>query len=646
MNNKKRKTFWRNLFHVGFTSCLLSLAHSALSIGGKFTLPEGQTLLIIGQDIDSIDNYNRDVGITPGGVTGYTGINDLAGFTAVGDWGAGRNHLSYLADQYPNSAIAIGISFNQQTSQVANGQYNNNIDTLLNTLAGYNRPIFLRWGYEVDGPWNNHNPAGDFVRSWRYVYNRIQELGHGDKIAMVWQTATWCGDGDATDFMPWWPGNEYVDWTAFSYFTPQDCGWREVDRFMAFARQQNKPVMIAEFAPQTYDIGELAFNRNSVSQEQIWNDWYRRAFDYIQNNRDFIRAVAYINADWDSQPRWASGNEGYWGDTRVQANQFILNNWLNEIQSSSWVNASPNLFSNMGFGSSTPNQNPNPTPTPTTQPPNPTVQPPAPTNPPSQPGASQQEAESSNILGSARTYTDSSASGGQGVAYISDPGAGIELSAPSGGANAVTIRYASEMSGQLSYFVNGQDQGNLTFSSTGSWTGNYQDVTVNVNIPAGATFAVIYQNGDAPMNIDYVQFSGSNTPPAPTQPPVATPQPTATPQPVPTQQPTPTPQPSTQPPSSNGGDDFGIREGGVVFFKNDGWSAQWNYICVDNNCVTGTVTSETIERQMGSLVKGQSYQIQLKFRIMPLANIFLLPKPLSINSKQHELMQYLCAHQF
>lgn len=569
--------------------------HAALAVGGKFTPPEGETLLIIGQDIDSIDTYNRDLGITPGGVTGYTGINDLAGFTSVGDWGAGRNHLSYLKDQYPNSAIALGISFNQQTTQIANGQYNDNIDTLLNTLASWNRPIYLRWGYEVDGPWNAHNPAADFVRGWRYVYNRIKELGFDDRIAMVWQTATWCGDGDATDFMPWWPGKEFVDWTAFSYFTPQDCGWREVDRFMSFARQQDLPVMIAEFAPQTYDTGELMFNRSPVSQEQIWNDWYQRAFDYIEQHDDIIRAVAYINADWDSQPRWASGNEGYWGDTRVQVNQFILNNWTNEINQSNWLNASPDLFAKLGFGDVTPTPGPG-TPAPGT----PAPATPTPTPPVTGGGEVMQEAESASILGSARVYNDGAASGGQGVAYISSPGAGFSVTAPDTGASALTLRYASERSGMISVFVNGSDSGSLNFDATGAWVGSYNEVSINLNIPANASVELRFDNGDAALNADYVEFTTSGGP-------VVTPGPIVTPEPIVT----PTPGPIVTPT-----DDFGIRQvssnSGVVFFKDEGWSAGWNFICINDNCQSGQKNNGFFERTFDDFSVGTSYKIQLK----------------------------------
>ena len=36
--------------------------------------------------------------------------------------------------------------------------------------------------------------------------------------------------------------------------------------------------------------------------EAIWHDWYKPFSDFIHANTDFIRAVAYINADWNEQP--------------------------------------------------------------------------------------------------------------------------------------------------------------------------------------------------------------------------------------------------------------------------------------------------------------------------------------------------------
>ncbi|VUD62657.1 Beta-1,3-xylanase TXYA [Thalassocella blandensis] len=123
-----------------------------------------------------------------------------------------------------------------------------------------------------------------------------------------------------------------------------------------FARQHGKPVMIAESSPQGFNIGKLTsstiqqFDPQSVSAEDIWQTWYQPFFDFIYANRDIIRAVAYINTHWESQPMWhcalysKAGTDdcanGYWGDARVQANPDIKQRWLeHSLDDNIWVQA-------------------------------------------------------------------------------------------------------------------------------------------------------------------------------------------------------------------------------------------------------------------------------------------------------------------
>jgi hypothetical protein len=78
--------------------------------------------------------------------------------------------------------------------------------------------------------------------------------------------------------------------------------------------------MIAEATPQRYKTGELNFshdgsNPKPKTADEIWSEWYAPFFQYIYDNSDVIRAVAYINANWDRQPMWAKPyRNGYWGD--------------------------------------------------------------------------------------------------------------------------------------------------------------------------------------------------------------------------------------------------------------------------------------------------------------------------------------------
>ena len=322
---------------------------------GPFVPPGNQKIVIIGQDIDNIDAYNSGVGITPGGVTGYINIGDLSGLTTTVDNQAGRNNMGYLYQNYPNSTLAIGVYLVNQLGQINNGQLDNNISELIRILKSWNRPIFLRWGYEVDGPWNSYDP-GQFRQAWTRVYNE-RNRQNADNVVLVWQVASWCGGRFGNNpISSWYPGDQYVDWVAFSYFTPQDCNSSAINDFLNFVSNKNKPIMIAESAPQRYDLEQNTYNpqvqRQSPDQNksssQIWNEWFVPYLRLIDNNPK-IKAIHYINADWDAQGKWAAPYpEGYWGDSRIQANSTIRSNWRNEIQQGDWLNASSTLFSTLG----------------------------------------------------------------------------------------------------------------------------------------------------------------------------------------------------------------------------------------------------------------------------------------------------------
>ena len=120
--------------------------------------------------------------------------------------------------------------------------------------------------------------------------------------------------------------------------------------------------MIAESAPQGYDLtqstrsntgplrdGTAGESTQSRSAAQIWQEWFAPLFDYIADNREVIRALAYINADWDSQSMWmAPYASGYWGDSRLQINPQISERWRQQIEDNSiWLHGSDNIASQL-----------------------------------------------------------------------------------------------------------------------------------------------------------------------------------------------------------------------------------------------------------------------------------------------------------
>ena len=112
--------------------------------------------------------------------------------------------------------------------------------------------------------------------------------------------------------------------------------------------------MIAESAPQGLRTGGLTrspIQRNEatrITAQQAWAGWYEPFFDFVDRNRDVIRAVAYINTHWEAQPMWRCKegvqagrpgcDNGNWGDSRVQANAYIRARWLEQVtDASKWV---------------------------------------------------------------------------------------------------------------------------------------------------------------------------------------------------------------------------------------------------------------------------------------------------------------------
>ena len=190
-----------------------------------------------------------------------------------------------------------------------------------------------------------------------------------------------------------------------------------------------------------------------------------------------------------------------------------------------------------------------PTPTPTPETPTPTPSPDTPTPTPTPicvPAAPEtvlMEAESGEILGSASLFDDGAASGGQGVAFISTPGAGFSVSPTNQQASeTVTLRYASELAGSISYSINGVNAGNASFSTTGAWVGSYSEITIDAAVAAGDSFEIFFENGDTALNADSVVF---RTPGGGCDGSTPTPTPTPTPE---TPTPTPTPDNVTPPP--------------------------------------------------------------------------------------------------
>lgn len=337
----------------------------------KFLPADGKTLLFVGQDIDADNGYVNGTGQTPAGATVYTSLNALDGVYA-------RNHGQREGAQdwnsvkvgYSNSALAVGLSLVGQLDQLVNGTtLDANLDKLIDELQSFNRPIFLRIGYEADGPWNSYD-ATLYKAGWAKIVARIRAK-NANRIATVWQTVGFCDQTQSFGKLPteaWYPGDNLVDWNAFSLFMALPGCPAKIQEIVDGFKAKGKPVLIAESAPVAYDIGDGTFNSTAQTVSpsslqprtgaQIWDEWFKPYFALIDKNKDVIRGVAYINQNWKAYAGWgcnAPDAQGvrfcpstYWGDTRVEANATVKANWLTAVGSPQFLStARPDLLSKL-----------------------------------------------------------------------------------------------------------------------------------------------------------------------------------------------------------------------------------------------------------------------------------------------------------
>jgi oligosaccharide reducing-end xylanase len=247
-------------------------------VNGRFAPSTGKALLVVGQNKESIDAYFDATVTPPGGIA--VNIDLQSG---------NLEDLDYLAGKYPNSVLSVGVDLKDSPTD-------EQIDTLLDALNVYNRPVFLRLGFVSDAA------ADEYVSAWKRIYERIQAKGSLN-VALVWESAS-CDVSNLADF---YPGDENVDWVGTNY----ECA----DETIHFAREHLKPVML-----------------EAASQNPVWNEWYVPFFKFVNDNNDVVRAVTYVND----------------GESHL-SNADIIKSWKTETKQSFWLRGGPSLFEALGF---------------------------------------------------------------------------------------------------------------------------------------------------------------------------------------------------------------------------------------------------------------------------------------------------------
>lgn len=322
----------------------------------KFEPADGKVILFVGQELDAIggaapytDGY-FDHFTAPGGFTQYTGFHagknspGLKGLTSYADWGDGPEDMSVTttAPLLKNSCLAIGLDIsNGNDSVTAAGDHDSLIYKLANWIKNLSdRPVFLRIGYEFNGhEWNHYQPAF-YIAAWKRIKNKFDSMSVSN-VAYVWQSK---GIGTTKEELStYYPGDEYVNWVAYSYFIPADSS----HPMIPFAREHKKPLFIAESSPVFLDSNGICKPLDLTKQpgaEWAWKEWFMPYFRTIQQNKDVIKAIHYINSHWKSRPLWKDNPYFKNIDARITKNDSLKAWWSRETTGDSYLNASDTLF--------------------------------------------------------------------------------------------------------------------------------------------------------------------------------------------------------------------------------------------------------------------------------------------------------------
>lgn len=296
-------------------------------------------MVAIGGITDGATSYTNgflddaDLKSLPVGVTTYLQSMDQQGLTATfkneGEMKNAELTVTHkeFADTKP--VLAIGYFIGNDYAGITSGKYDANLQALANWITAKNAPTFLRIGYEFNATWTGHpaNKAG-YINVFRYIVSKFEIWGVKN-CSFVWQSD---GTGSTTELMTYYPGDDYVDWMAYSHFQSNGSSIIEL------AKTHHKPVMVAEATPIGYNLAASGDSEGKLA----WDAWFSPLLTRI-HSEPTIRALAYINDNWPAKAMWAGNSFFNKTDSRIQKSPYVKAKIIEELNNGTWLNRAETL---------------------------------------------------------------------------------------------------------------------------------------------------------------------------------------------------------------------------------------------------------------------------------------------------------------
>jgi hypothetical protein len=182
-------------------------------------------------------------------------------------WGGGVTQPAYSSDR------------------IAAGAYDAYLTSWGQGLAAWGKPVLLRYGHEMNGPWYpwsdgvNGNGTGDYVTAWRHVHDVVARAG-ASNVQWVWSPNI--PDASMPAISTLYPGASYVDVVAldgYNWGTTQPWSWWTepsalfgpgLDQLRTIA--PGKPILIAETASAEAGGSKAAWIKDLLSYLSLQED--------------------------------------------------------------------------------------------------------------------------------------------------------------------------------------------------------------------------------------------------------------------------------------------------------------------------------------------------------------------------------------
>jgi Glycosyl hydrolase family 26 len=219
-----------------------------------------------------------------------------------------NSHYYDWADPFPGSPEAADAAAGRtpmdtwwgiDPRKIVNGSQDALIRTRAKAVAAFGKPMFLRWGAEMNGNWYAWsgtavgNDPSVFVAAWRHIHDIFATEGVHN-AAWVWapNADSHPGGISTTSWNNWrnyYPGDTYVDWVGIDGYN-----WGATDSWQSFGQVfgpvyadyvGRKPIMIAE-------TGSIEAGGNKAA-------WLADAATWIKAHRS-IMAFVYFDTNQSS----------------------------------------------------------------------------------------------------------------------------------------------------------------------------------------------------------------------------------------------------------------------------------------------------------------------------------------------------------